>query len=275
MNVLAKIKAHKVDEVRALKASGALTRFEAACRRLPPPRDFAGAIADKYADDKVALIAEIKKASPSKGVIRSDFNVCQIARAYRDGGAACLSVLTDEHFFQGHGDFVAQAANVSGLPVLRKDFLIDPIQAFEARMMGADCVLLILAMIDDAEARDLEAVARELSLDVLIEVHNEPELDRALVMQSRLIGINNRDLTTFEADLGISMRLARRIGDDRLVVSESGIAGPGDVARLLDYGVRAFLVGESLLKSADLETATRQISGCLKETENGYAFADH
>jgi len=275
MSVLAKIKAHKVEEVAALKASGARARFEAICRNMPPTRGFATAIAAKYANDEIALIAEIKKASPSKGVIRADFDVAKIARAYRDGGTACLSVLTDAHFFQGHGAFLAQAADVSGLPVLRKDFLIDPLQACEARAMGADAVLLIMAMIGDAEARELEAAAREVGLDVLIEVHDEAELERALAMPSRLIGVNNRDLTTFEADLSVSMRLARLIDRDCLIVSESGITGSHDVARLCDCGIRAFLIGESLLKSADLEVATRRIVDCLQETPNERAFTDH
>lgn len=262
MSVLTKIKAHKVEEVAELKARGARARFEMACCHLPPPRDFVGAIASKYVADEIALIAEIKKASPSKGVIREDFDVPQIARAYRDGGATCLSVLTDMKFFQGIGDDIALAANATGLPVLRKDFLIDPIQVIEARAMGADCILLILAMIDDGQARELEAVAYELGLGVLIEVHNDVELDRALAMQSRLIGINNRNLTSFKSDLGVSARLAQRLGPDRLVVSESGIGDIEDVLRLLDYGIRSFLIGESLLRSENIEAATRKISGC-------------
>jgi len=274
MSVLAKIKAHKIEEVAALKACGIRAQFEALCRMLPPSRKFTEAIARKYVAREVALIAEIKQASPSKGVIRDDFNVRQIAKAYSEGGAICLSVLTDETFFQGHGRDIALAADASGLPVLRKDFLIDPIQALEARAMGADCVLLILAMIDDGQAKELEASAHELGLDVLIEVHDDAELDRALDMRSRLIGVNNRDLTTFKVDLGVSMRLARRIGSDRVVVSESGISGCDDVARLLECDIRGFLIGEGLLRSTEIETATRQISDCWKEMGNERAFVD-
>ncbi|POF33637.1 indole-3-glycerol phosphate synthase TrpC [Roseibium marinum] len=260
MSILDKIKAHKVEEVANLKATGALTEFEAVSRSLPPPRDFTGAIAAKYAADEVALIGEIKKASPSKGLIRADFDVSRIARSYLQGGAACLSVLTDTKFFQGHRDFVALAREVSGLPVLRKDFVIDPIQVTEARAMQADCILLILAMLDDDQARELEAAAEELGLHVLIEIHDDGELDRALAMNARLIGINNRDLTSFKADLGTTSRLVRRIGPDRLVISESGIGGPEDVSKLVREGIRGFLIGEALMRSPEIEISTQEIT---------------
>lgn len=260
MSILTTIKAHKVAEVARLKARGAHSDLEMVCRHRPPPRDFVATIDARYAADEIALIAEIKKASPSRGLIREDFNVSEIASAYRNGGATCLSVLTDEKFFLGCGDDIALASVASELPVLRKDFLIDPIQVVEARAMGADCVLLILAMIDDGQAQELEAVAMELGLGVLIEVHDDAELDRAHAMQSRLIGINNRNLTTFKSDLGVSVRLASRVGPERLVVSESGIDGAGDVARLLDCGIRGFLVGESLLNFSNIEAATREMS---------------
>ena len=260
MSILDRIKGYKTDEVAALKARGAGAEFAAVCRDLPPPRDFTGAIAARCSADDIALIAEIKKASPSRGLIRGDFDVAEIARAYRDGGAACLSVLTDEQFFGGHRDFVAIAREISGLPVLRKDFLIDPIQVAEARAMQADAVLLILAMIDDGLARDLEAAALDYGLHVLVEVHDELELDRALAMNARLIGINNRDLATFEADLGTSERLARKIGPDRLAISESGIDGPADVTQLLASGIRGFLIGETLMKAPDIEKATHEVT---------------
>jgi indole-3-glycerol phosphate synthase len=259
LSILNTIKEHKIQEVRALKARMPDAEFMAICRDLPPTRDFTGAIASRYVANDVALIAEIKRASPTKGLIRSEFDVPAIATAYRDGGAACLSVLTDAQFFQGHHDFVAQARSASGLPVLRKDFIVDPIQVVEARAMQADAILLILAMIDDVVAHELEAAALEYDLDVLIEVHDATELDRALAMKSRLIGINNRDLATFEADLGTSERLTKVLGPDRLAISESGIGGPQDVMRLLRSGIRGFLVGEALMKHRNIKAATQEI----------------
>jgi indole-3-glycerol phosphate synthase len=260
MTILDTIKRHKMDEVSALRAKGARAGFRAACRDLPPPRDFTGAVAARYHAGKVALVAEIKKASPSKGVLRTDFDVAEIARAYRDGGAACLSVLTDEHFFGGHRDFVSVARDISLLPVLRKDFLIDPIQVEESRAMQADAILLILALVEDGQAHELESAAEELGLHVLIEVHDESELNRALEMNARLIGINNRNLETFDVNLEISEQLCRRIGPDRLTISESGIRGPADVARLFASGIRGFLIGETLMKAPDIKGATAGIT---------------
>lgn len=268
MSILNRIRAQKVEEVASLRARKAEVEFAARARDMPPPRDFTGVIAARYAANQVALIAEIKKASPSRGMIRDHFDVAAIARAYHDGGAACLSVLTDERFFNGHRDFVSIASNASGLPVLRKDFIIDPIQVVEARSMQADAILLILAMLDDRQARELEAVAQEYNLHVLIEVHNEVELDRALAMSARLIGFNNRDLTTFEADLRVSERLVSRIDNGRFAISESGIGSIEDVERLLAGGVHGFLIGEMLMKAPDIEAATKSITS--KKLNSGW-----
>lgn len=260
MSILEKIAKYKVDEVDDLKFRGKATEFRDQIAGQSPVRDFVGAIAKRYSAGEVALIAEIKKASPSKGVIRPNFDVPSIARAYRDGGAACLSILTDQAFFQGSAVYLHQGRAASGLPTLRKDFLIDPIQVLESRAMGADCVLLILAMLGEAQAQELEAAAIDLGLHVLIEVHDEAELDRAHDMKSRLIGFNNRDLSTFEADLATSERLKRRLLADRLAISESGLGGSSDVSRILQSGIRGFLIGETLMKAPDLRKATMEIT---------------
>ncbi|ABF52553.1 indole-3-glycerol phosphate synthase TrpC [Sphingopyxis alaskensis] len=258
MNKLTQILATKATEVaerRALRSLADLDAIDAG-----PVRGFAAAVQAKIDAGGYGLIAEIKKASPSKGLIRKDFNPADHARAYAAGGAACLSVLTDAPWFQGHEDYLVAARAACALPVLRKDFMIDPWQVAEARSIGADAILIIVAALDDGAMREIEAAAIERGMDVLVEVHDEAELDRALTqLQSRLIGVNNRDLRTFETDLGVTERLAKLVPADTLLVGESGIATHADCQRLADSGVRAFLVGESLMRQADVTAVTRAL----------------
>jgi indole-3-glycerol phosphate synthase len=258
-DTLARINAYKRKEVEAAKAAVSLTEIRRRAERAPPPRGFIAALERAVAAGRYGLIAEIKRASPSKGLIRKDFDPAILARAYRDGGATCLSVLTDGPEFQGSLEFLKAAHAEVDLPILRKDFMLDPYQIYEARAWGADCVLLIMASLTDAEAADLERVASGLGMDVLVEIHDAPELHRALALRSRLIGINNRNLKSLKVDLGTTEAFARLVSKDRLPVSESGLADPADLARMARAGAHCFLIGESLMRQPDVAAATRAL----------------
>jgi len=251
MDILRRILATKRDEVLSARERTPLSDLFKVARSVPPPRDFAAALRIRLATGRSAVIAEVKKASPSKGVLRADFDPAAIAASYAANGAACLSVLTDREYFQGAPEYLAQARAASGLPVLRKDFMVDPYQVFEARVLGADAILLIVAALDDARLRELEALAASLGMATLAEVHDRAELERALQLTTPLLGINNRNLRTSETTLETTLGLLPAIPDDRIVVTESGILAPPDVARMRAAGVNAFLVGEAFMRAAD------------------------
>ncbi len=260
-DVLAGIAAYKREEVAQRKAARPLAQVEAAAREASEPRGFRAALERAHRPGRLALIAEIKKASPSKGLIRADFDPPALARAYEDGGAACLSVLTDGPSFQGGDDYLVVARMAVGLPCLRKEFLVDPWQVAESRALGADAILVIMAMVDDTLASDLMEAAEAHGMDALVEVHDEAELARAAALKARLIGVNNRDLRTFVTDLAVTERLAALAPPGALLVTESGIATAADAARLEGCGAGAMLVGESLMRQTDVAKATRLLLG--------------
>ena len=250
-DILNKIVAVKHEEVAAARKKASLEAVRADAESRVLTRDFEGAMRRKIAAGQPAVIAEVKKASPSKGVLRADFIAADIAQSYAEHGAACLSVLTDRQFFQGQPDYLKQARASCDLPVLRKDFLVDPYQVYEARAMGADCILLIAACLDDAQMADFEAIARGLDMAVLVEVHDGAELDRALRLKTPLVGVNNRNLRTFEVSLDTTLDLMPRLPADRLLVTESGILSAADVRKMREAGVHAFLVGEAFMRAPD------------------------
>lgn len=263
-DVLQRICATKRDEVAAARRAESLAALRAraeASVRADPPRDFVGALRAAIAAGRAAVIAEIKKASPSKGVLRADFDPAAIAASYARAGAACLSVLTDESYFQGHPTYLGQARVAAALPALRKDFIVEAYQVWQARAWGADAILLIAACLDDAQMADFEAIAHELGMAVLVEVHDSAELERALRLRTPLIGINNRNLRTFEVSLDTTLALRPRVPTDRLLVTESGILAPSDVQRMRDAGVHAFLVGEAFMRAPDPGAALQALFG--------------
>jgi indole-3-glycerol phosphate synthase len=258
-DVLERIVAVKRAEVATAKLRVAAAELERRARAAPAPRDFAGALRAKVAAGRAAVIAEIKKASPSKGVLRVDFDPASIAKSYESCGAACMSVLTDKEFFQGANEYLEAARAASRLPALRKDFMLEPYQVFESRALGADCILLIAAALSREAMRELEGVAAELGMAVLVEVHDAAELDAALELKTPLLGINNRNLRSFETRLETTLDLLPRVPAGRLVVTESGIGAPQDVARMRASGVHAFLVGEAFMRAADPGAALAQL----------------
>ncbi|MFZ7089680.1 indole-3-glycerol phosphate synthase TrpC [Primorskyibacter sp. 2E233] len=256
--ILDKIKAYKLEEVAADKAARPLSEVEASAKAAPPIRPFSKALMEA-AKSGYGLISEVKKASPSKGLIRADFEPAKLAKAYEDGGATCLSVLTDTPSFQGAKDFLVQARTATQMPALRKDFMYDTYQVAEARALGADCILIIMASVSDAQAAELEDAAFGWGMDALIEVHDGDELDRALALKSPLIGVNNRNLKTFETTLETTRTLSKRVPQDRFLISESGLNTPADLADMAACGARAFLIGESLMRKENVAEATRTL----------------
>jgi indole-3-glycerol phosphate synthase len=250
-DILEKILSVKHREIEESRSAVSLSELEKQCSELPPTRDFVHALRSRVEKSQPAVIAEIKKASPSKGVIREDFDPVQIARSYEQSGAACLSVLTDREFFQGAPEYLTAVKAGTTIPVIRKDFIIDPYQVYEARAMGADCILLIVAALEMAQMRELERVSRGLDMAVLVEVHSQEELESALELETPLIGINNRNLRTFETDIRTSLMVAERIPSERVVITESGINTREDVALMVKNSIYAFLVGESMMRKAD------------------------
>ncbi|MDG0990042.1 MAG: indole-3-glycerol phosphate synthase TrpC [Yoonia sp.] len=258
MNVLDKIKAYKLEDVAARKVAVPLAEVESRANAASPPRGFADRLKEA-SKTGYALIAEVKKASPSKGLIRADFNPPVLAKAYADGGATCLSVLTDGPSFQGDDSYLVAARDAVDLPALRKDFMYDTYQVAEARALGADCILIIMASVSDAQAAELEDAAFAWGMDVLIEVHDAPELERACALKSPLMGINNRNLKTFETTLDTTRTLSKMVPADRRIVCESGLSGPDELADMARYGARTFLIGESLMRQDDVAAATRTL----------------
>ena len=250
-DILQKITATKLDEVQLLKSRKSLEAVRADAMGRVLTRDFEAALRAKIAHGLSGVIAEVKKASPSKGVLREPFFPSDIAQSYAEHGAACLSVLTDQVYFQGGVDYLKQARASCDLPVLRKDFLVDAYQVYESRAMGADCILLIVSILSDAQLKEFELIARSLDMAVLVEVHDEQEMERALALKTALIGVNNRDLKTFKVDLETTLNLQKMVPQDKLLVTESGIAGADDVKRLRDAGVHAFLVGEAFMRAPE------------------------
>ncbi|WP_052214814.1 indole-3-glycerol phosphate synthase TrpC [Belnapia sp. F-4-1] len=262
-DTLARILADKYEEVRARSAATPLSEIERQARAADRPRDFVTALCQAVADGRVGLIAEIKRASPSGGLIRNPFEPATLAEDYARAGATCLSVLTDAPYFQGHADHLKAARAACTLPVLRKDFMVHPWQVFEARAMGADCILIIMAALTDQQAEELEDIARSLDMGVLAEVHDRAELDRALGLQTRLIGVNNRNLKTLQTDLATSEELVPLVPADRIPIAESGIRNPADVRRMADAGARCILVGESLMRQPDVTAAAAELVQAL------------
>jgi indole-3-glycerol phosphate synthase len=261
MTILDDIAQYKREEVRNAKSRMPIDELETAARAAPPVRGFRAALEKARTEHRYGLIAEVKKASPSKGLIRADFDSPALAKAYEDGGASCLSVLTDTPSFQGSPQFLMQARAATSLPVLRKDFMLDSYQVTEARAWGADCILIIMALVKDLTAKTLMLDAEHWGMDALVEVHDEAELDRALALGASMIGINNRDLKTFVTDLDVTLRLESRIPKDRLVIAESGLSTPDDLKRLAAAGVTTCLIGESLMRKDDVAAATRALIG--------------